>query len=194
MIYATNKPPAKELAKRHYCEGDRARRGSESVARESDPLGDAAAWLTSRGGRFLTAEWRYLAMLNFAVDPKLLAAARACGDRARFPRRRDVRQRRRLSLSPDARARPADSVSSQLRRGESALLRPPSQAADGWRRGVAFVRELVPRRAIALVARVFYDEPYLGRADATLDRQHERCAGAFGISGGSDGKPGKRSL
>ena len=34
------------------------------------------------------------------------------------------------------------------------------KAADGWRRGVAFVRELVPRRAIALVARVFYDEPY----------------------------------
>ena len=34
------------------------------------------------------------------------------------------------------------------------------KAADGWRRGVAFVRELVPRRAIAVVARVFYDEPY----------------------------------
>ena len=33
-------------------------------------------------------------------------------------------------------------------------------APDGARRGVAFVRELVPRRAIALVARAFYDEPY----------------------------------
>lgn len=34
------------------------------------------------------------------------------------------------------------------------------QTDEGWRRGVAFVRELVPRRAIALVARTFYGEPY----------------------------------
>lgn len=33
-------------------------------------------------------------------------------------------------------------------------------AADGWRRGVVFIRELVPRRAIAFVARAFYGEPY----------------------------------
>jgi uncharacterized protein YqjF (DUF2071 family) len=31
---------------------------------------------------------------------------------------------------------------------------------DDWRRGVAFVRELVPRQAIAIVARTFYGEPY----------------------------------
>lgn len=30
----------------------------------------------------------------------------------------------------------------------------------GWRRGVVFIRELVPRRAIALIARTFYGEPY----------------------------------
>src|SRR4029077_21226330 len=29
-----------------------------------------------------------------------------------------------------------------------------------WRRGVVFIRELVPRRAIALVARTFYGENY----------------------------------
>ena len=32
--------------------------------------------------------------------------------------------------------------------------------ADTWRRGVVFVRELVPRPAIALVARTFYGEQY----------------------------------
>jgi len=32
---------------------------------------------------------------------------------------------------------------------------------EGWRRGVVFIRELVPRRAIAFVARAFYGEPYL---------------------------------
>ena len=35
------------------------------------------------------------------------------------------------------------------------------KSADTWRRGVVFVRELVPRRAIALVARTCYGENYL---------------------------------
>ena len=34
------------------------------------------------------------------------------------------------------------------------------KSADTWRRGVVFVRELVPRRAIATVARTFYGENY----------------------------------
>jgi uncharacterized protein YqjF (DUF2071 family) len=35
------------------------------------------------------------------------------------------------------------------------------KSADTWRRGVCFIREIVPRVAIATVARVFYGEPYL---------------------------------
>ena len=35
------------------------------------------------------------------------------------------------------------------------------KSADTWRRGVVFVRELVPRQAIATVARVFYGENYV---------------------------------
>src|SRR5260370_6511161 len=35
------------------------------------------------------------------------------------------------------------------------------KSADTWPRGVVFVRELVPRRAIALVARTFYGENYV---------------------------------
>jgi uncharacterized protein YqjF (DUF2071 family) len=35
------------------------------------------------------------------------------------------------------------------------------KSADTWRRGVVFVRELVPRRAIAVVARTFYGENYV---------------------------------
>lgn len=31
---------------------------------------------------------------------------------------------------------------------------------EGWRRGVVFVRELVPRPAVAIVARLCYNEPY----------------------------------
>ena len=35
------------------------------------------------------------------------------------------------------------------------------KSADTWRRGVVFIRELVPRRAIAAVARAFYGENYV---------------------------------
>jgi uncharacterized protein YqjF (DUF2071 family) len=35
------------------------------------------------------------------------------------------------------------------------------KSADTWRRGVVFIRELVPRSAIALVARAFYGERYV---------------------------------
>ena len=34
------------------------------------------------------------------------------------------------------------------------------KSIEGWKRGVVFVRELVPKVAIATVARVFYGEPY----------------------------------
>lgn len=35
------------------------------------------------------------------------------------------------------------------------------KASDGWRRGVVFVKEIVPRAAIALTARVVYGENYV---------------------------------
>ncbi len=34
------------------------------------------------------------------------------------------------------------------------------KADDGWRRGVVFIKEIVPRRAIATVARLVYNENY----------------------------------
>jgi hypothetical protein len=35
------------------------------------------------------------------------------------------------------------------------------KARDGWRRGVVFLKEIVPRAAIAWTARKFYNEPYV---------------------------------
>ena len=35
------------------------------------------------------------------------------------------------------------------------------KADDGWRRGVVFIKEIVPRAAIAFIARKFYNEPYV---------------------------------
>ena len=53
---------------------------------------------------------------------------------------------------------------------------------DGhWRRGVVFVREFVPRRAIACVARRFYNEPY-----AAVPMRHE-----LQMANAADGQPGR---
>ncbi len=52
------------------------------------------------------------------------------------------------------------------------------QAGNEVRRGVVFIREIVPRRAIAFVARTFYNENYVA-----LPMAHEiRSAGDDGLS------------
>jgi hypothetical protein len=109
---------------------------------------------------FLTAEWRHLAMLNFAVDPKILEPLVPAGTELDFHEGETFvsvvgflfLQTRVLGL-PIPLHRNFEEVNLRfyVRR----------RTAEGWRRGVTFVRELVPRRAIALVARIFYDEPYL---------------------------------
>ena len=53
------------------------------------------------------------------------------------------------------------------------------------RRGVAFVRELVPRRAIAWTARAVYNEPYLA-----VPMRHEVGAGGGSAGGDAPGAPG----
>jgi uncharacterized protein len=68
------------------------------------------------------------------------------------------------------------------------------------RRGVVFIRELVPRRAIALVARLMYNEPYLSlpmqhrfttNEAGSVERQFEwRAAGSWtGIRARTEGAP-----
>jgi uncharacterized protein len=108
---------------------------------------------------FLTAEWRDLAMLNYEIDPAVLTtlvpyateldgwngrtfvsvvAFRFLDTRLRgmaIPRHRDFEE---LNLRFYVRRK----------------------AEDGWRRGVVFVKEVVPRRAIAWLARAIYNENY----------------------------------
>ena len=46
--------------------------------------------------------------------------------------------------------------------------------AAGWRRGAVFVREIVPKRIVATVARVIYNEPYLA---CPMEHRVERSPG-----------------
>src|SRR5246500_4947762 len=109
---------------------------------------------------FLTANWRYLAMLNFAVDSKILAPHVPDGTEIDFHSDNTY-----LSVvgflfyhtivcgRPIPRHRNFEEVNLRF------YVR--KKSADTWRRGVVFVRELVPRRAVALVARAFYGERYV---------------------------------
>jgi len=116
---------------------------------------------------FLTANWRYLAMLNYVVDPRLLAPLVPPATEIDFENGETLPERGRISLS---RHSAAWSPIPLHRDFEEVNLRfyVRRKSADTWRRGVVFVRELVPRRAIALVARACYGENYLA-----LPMKHE---------------------
>src|SRR5581483_4853719 len=109
---------------------------------------------------FLTAEWRYLAMLNYAVDPRLLQPLVPSGTELDFHVGTTFLSvvgfrflRTRVFGVPFPLHRDFEEVNLRfyVRR----------KTDGGWRRGVVFIREIVPRRAIAFVARTFYGEPYI---------------------------------
>ena len=112
------------------------------------------------GRPFLTAQWRDLLMVNFAVEPSRVASYVPAGTRLdahdgvtyvslvafRFVDTRVLGLRvpghhtfEELNLRFYVRREPAGEV----------------------RRGVVFLKEVVPRRAIAFVARAAYNEPYV---------------------------------
>jgi uncharacterized protein len=112
-------------------------------------------------GVFLTAEWRHLAMLNYVVDASLLLPFVPAGTELdrwngnvfvsvvgfRFLKTK------LLSFLPIPMHSNFDEVNLRfyVRR----------QTGGEVRRGVVFIREIVPRRAIAFVARTLYHENYV---------------------------------
>ena len=108
---------------------------------------------------FLTAEWRYLAMLNYPVDRDVLRPLVPNGTELDFF---DDQMFVSVVGFRFLRTRVFGIPIPLHNNFEEVNLRfyVRRKTEDGWRRGVVFVRELVPRRAIAFVARTFYGEPY----------------------------------
>jgi uncharacterized protein len=110
--------------------------------------------------RFLTAEWRWLAMLNYEVDPKLLLSLVPAGTELDSWQGRTF-----LSLVAFRflNTRVAGLAIPFHRNFDEVNLRFYVRRADGdqVKRGVVFIKEIVPRRAIAWVARTFYNENYV---------------------------------
>ena len=128
---------------------------------------------------FLTGEWRYLAMLNYRVDPALLEPFVPRGTSLDLWQGSAYvslvgflfRDTRVLGV-PVPRHRQFEEVNLRFYVGR--------QVAGEMRRGVTFIREIVPRRAIAVVARLAYNEPYVA-----LPMRH-----AIGVQMDPDDAPG----
>ena len=126
---------------------------------------------------FLTANWNYLAMLNFRIDPELLAPHVPTGTELDFYNRETyvsivgfLFYHTLVMGVPIPRHRNFEEVNLRF------YVR--KKSGDEWRRGVVFIRELVPKIAIAVTARVFYGEPYLAlpMRSAVIDREGEVSA------------------
>lgn len=133
--------------------------------------------MPKRPSVFLTAEWRHLAMLNYEADPALLAGRVPAGwELDFFEGRTFLSVVGFLFLGTRVLGVPIPFH----RDFEEVNLRFYVRRRDpdgGWRRGVVFVKELVPRWAIAFVARTVYGENY-----QALPMRHRRECGADGLT------------
>lgn len=120
----------------------------------------SVAMQTSAPGIFLTAQWHQLAMLNYDVAPEVLAEFVPPGTELDTWRGRTFVSvvgflflRTRVLGVPIPFHRDFEEVNLRfyVRR----------RAPEGWRRGVVFIKEIVPRPVIAWVARTIYHEPYV---------------------------------
>jgi uncharacterized protein len=111
-------------------------------------------------GVFLTAEWRHLVMLNYEVDPSLLLKFLPAGTELdRWNGKSFVSLVGFRFLNTKVLGIPVPFH----RNFEEVNLRfyVCRQQKGEIKRGVVFIREIVPRWAIATIARTFYNENYV---------------------------------
>src|ERR687887_240214 len=104
--------------------------------------------------RFLTAEWRKLAMINYEIDPSVLLKYKPRGTELDDWQGKSfisivgfLFQKTRVFGLPIPYHRDFEEVNLRF------YVRYPGD--EGWRRGVVFIKEIVPRQAIATSARLF---------------------------------------
>src|SRR5215470_2032517 len=116
--------------------------------------------------KFLTAEWRKLAIANYSVDPKALLPYLPYKTELEF-----WNDKCYVSLVGFR------FINTKLRRlaipfhrhFEEVNLRfyVRCKEANEWKRGITFIKEIVPKRALTLIANSFYKERYI-----TLPTRH----------------------
>jgi uncharacterized protein len=129
-----------------------------AVDANREPCPQAFAWPVRRP--LLWAEWRHLAMLNYEIDPEVLQPYVPADTELDFWEGKTY----------------ASIVGFQFLNARLMGVRIPfhsnfeevnlrfyvrRRAEEGWRRGVVFIREIAPRWAVAVTARLLYGENYL---------------------------------
>ena len=109
---------------------------------------------------FLTAKWRHLAMANYEIDPAVLRPLVPAGTEL------DSWSGKTLVsvvgfMFTDTRVFDIPLPFSSDFEEVNLRFYVRRLAGREWRRGVVFIREIVPSQAIALAARWLYNEPYL---------------------------------
>lgn len=108
---------------------------------------------------FLSAEWRYLAMINYEVDPQILQPFVPAGTELdTWNGKTFASMVGFLFLNTRLLGVPVPFHTNFEEVNLRFYVR--RHGPEGWRRGVVFVKELVPKTAIAAVARLVYNENY----------------------------------
>jgi uncharacterized protein YqjF (DUF2071 family) len=132
----------------------------------------APATTTPPGRVFLSAQWRWLAVLNYEIDPALLKPLVPRGTELDFDRQGKTYVSLVGFLFKDTRvlgwSLPGYRDFEELNLRYYVVRRDTAQP----RRGVVFIKELVPRAAVSAVARAWYNENY-----ATVPMRHEVTPG-----------------
>lgn len=109
---------------------------------------------------FLRAEWRHLAILNFEAEPAVLEALVPQGlELDLWEGHHYISLIGFLFLNTRILGVPIPFHRNFEEVNLRFYVRRPT--TEGWRRGVVFLKELVPRLVIALAARALYNEPYV---------------------------------
>lgn len=111
---------------------------------------------------FLNAEWRNLVMINYEIDPAILQPLVPRGTELdQWEGKTFVSEVGFMFLNTSV----AGVAIPFHRNFEEINLRfyVRRKAEEGWRRGVVFIKEIVPRFAIAAVAQISYNENYVAR-------------------------------
>ena len=109
---------------------------------------------------FLTAQWRRLAMFNFLVPPELLTPYLPAGTEIDFWEGNcylSLVGFRFLDTHVKGYKIPGHVDFEEVNLRFYVRYKHPQ---DGWRRGVVFISEIVPKWAIALIANALYKEHY----------------------------------
>jgi hypothetical protein len=129
--------------------------------------------------KFLTAEWRKLAMINYEIDPKILTTC--------IPRNTELDffdQRTYISIVGFRflQTKVLGWAIPFHRDFEEVNLRfyVRHKHQNEWRRGVVFIREIVPLWAVANLANWIYNEHYISLPMGHLINQNEKLQVSYG--------------